>query len=202
MDFDALRIVSNRWHLRRWKTVSEIVTFRCGSCFYVIFSFINTIRWWLWLVVACQGCLWTLCLLLWEHGVWWWGRGEYCLDFPGTVSLIVQFTTNSETIETRTELAPKSLEIARNCSKYLNWDFCQFFVVLHKIRHDCIMKLHGPFPQITKKTKHGNSYNDRSTLKNNNKKHDFWKFARSLYKFPCFVCLVVLWARWCNFVVR
>ena len=86
MDFDALRIVSNRWHLRRWKTVSEIVTFRCGSCFYVIFSFINTIRWWLWLVVACQGCLWTLCLLLWEHGVWWWGRGEYCLDFPGTVS--------------------------------------------------------------------------------------------------------------------
>ena len=86
MDFDALRIVSNRWHLRRWKTVSEIVTFRRGSCFYVIFSFNNTIRWCLWLVVGCYGCLWTLCLLLWEHGVWWWLRGEYCLDFPGTVS--------------------------------------------------------------------------------------------------------------------
>ena len=39
-------------------------------------------------------------------------------------------------------------------------------------------------------------------IKINNSKHDFWMFARSLYKFPCFVFLVVLWARWCNFVVR
>ena len=60
----------------------------------------------------------------------------------------------------------------RNCSKYLDWDFCQFFVVLHKLRHDCIMKLHGPSPQITKKTKHGNLYNDQSTLKS-------WKMLKN-----------------------
>ena len=79
----------------------------------------------------------------------------------------------------------KCLEIA---PKYLDWDFCQFSVVLHKIRHDCIMKLHGPSPQITKKTKHGNLYNDRSTLKNaknGNQKHDFltifwYNFVNSL----------------------
>ena len=68
----------------------------------------------------------------------------------------------------------------------------QFFVVLHKIGHECIMTLHGHFTKITKKTKHGNVYNDRSTEKNNSQKHGFWTFARSLYKFPCFVFLVVL----------
>ena len=72
------------------------------------------------------------------------------------------------------------------------FQFCQFFVVLHKITHNCIMKLHGRYSKITKKTKHENLYNDRSTLKNINQKHDFWTFARSLYNFPCFVCLVVL----------
>ena len=41
--------------------------------------------------------------------------------------------------------------------------FCQFFIVLHKIRHECIMTLHGRFSKKTKKTKHGNLYNDRST---------------------------------------
>ena len=41
----------------------------------------------------------------------------------------------------------------------------QFFVVLHKIGHECIMTLHGRFTKITKKSKHGNVYNDRSTKK-------------------------------------
>ena len=46
-----------------------------------------------------------------------------------------------------------------------NFQFCQFFVVLHKIGHECIMTLHGRFTKITKKSKHGNVYNDRSTKK-------------------------------------
>ena len=54
-----------------------------------------------------------------------------------------------------------------------NFQFCQFFVVLHKIRHECIMTLHGHFTKITKKTKHGNVCNDRLTEKNNSQKHDF-----------------------------
>ena len=55
-----------------------------------------------------------------------------------------------------------------------NFQFCQFFVVLHKIGHECIMTLHGHFTKITKKTKHGNVYNDRSTLKNGNQKTRFF----------------------------
>ena len=78
----------------------------------------------------------------------------------------------------------------------------QFFVVLHKIGHECIMTLHGHFTKITKKTKHGNVYNDRSTEKNNSQKHGFWTFARSLYKFPCFVFLVVLVKRSCNVIIH
>ena len=56
------------------------------------------------------------------------------------------------------------------------FSFCQFFIVLHKIRHECIMTLHERFTKTTKKTKHGNVYNDRSTLKNaknGNQKHGF-----------------------------
>ena len=30
-----------------------------------------------------------------------------------------------------------------------NFQFCQFFVVLHKIGHECIMTLHGHFTKIT-----------------------------------------------------
>ena len=69
-----------------------------------------------------------------------------------------------------------------------NFQFCQFFVDLHKIGHECIMTLHGHFTKITKKTKHGNVYNDRSTLKNaknGNQYHDFltiflYNFVNSL----------------------
>ena len=68
------------------------------------------------------------------------------------------------------------------------FQFCQFFVLLHKIEHECIMTLHGHFTKITKKTKHGNVYNDRSTLKNaknGNQKHGFltiflYNFVNSL----------------------
>ena len=85
-----------------------------------------------------------------------------------------------------------ALDRKKRCISKANFQFCQFFVVLHKIGHECIMTLHGHFTKITKKTKHGNVYNDRSTEKNNSQKHGFWTFARSLYKFPCFVFLVVL----------
>ena len=44
-------------------------------------------------------------------------------------------------------------------------DFCQFFTVLHKITYDCTTKLHGPSHQISKKTKHGKLYNNRSSWK-------------------------------------
>ena len=68
------------------------------------------------------------------------------------------------------------------------FSFCQFFIVLHKIRHECIMTLHERFTKTTKKTKHGNVYNDRSTLKNaknGNQKHGFltiflYNFVNSL----------------------
>ena len=40
------------------------------------------------------------------------------------------------------------------------FQFCQFFVVLHKIGHDRTPKLHGRSSKTTKKTKHGNLYND------------------------------------------
>ena len=53
--------------------------------------------------------------------------------------------------------------------------FYQFFVVSHKITHDRTTKLHGRSTKITKKTKQGNLYNDRSTLKNDNQKHDVLK---------------------------
>ena len=42
-------------------------------------------------------------------------------------------------------------------------DFCQFFAVLHKITYDCTTKLHGPSHQISKKTKHGKLYINRSS---------------------------------------
>ena len=50
------------------------------------------------------------------------------------------------------------------------------------IGHECIMTLHGHFTKKTKKTKHGNVYNDRSTLKNGDQKtRFFWiNFANSL----------------------
>ena len=44
-------------------------------------------------------------------------------------------------------------------------DFCQFFAVLHKITYDCTTKLHGPSHQISKKTKHGKLYINRSSWK-------------------------------------
>jgi hypothetical protein len=53
--------------------------------------------------------------------------------------------------------------------------FYQFFVVSRKITHDRTTKLHGRSTKITKKTKHGYLYNDRSTLKNDNQKHDVLK---------------------------
>ena len=61
------------------------------------------------------------------------------------------------------------------------------FVVLHKIGHDRTTKLHGRTSKITKKTKYRNLYNDRSTLKNGNQKHDILnqlcQFFVMLYKF-------------------
>ena len=63
------------------------------------------------------------------------------------------------------------------------FSFCQFFIVLHKIRHECIMTLHERFTKTTKKTKHGNVYNDRSTLKNaknGNQKHGFLTIDRCI----------------------
>ena len=78
--------------------------------------------------------------------------------------------------------------------KYYKHDFfnqlCQYFVVLYKIWHDRTTKLHGRSPQISKKNKLGNLYNDRSTLKNGNQKTRFFNVDRSLYKFPCFAFLV------------
>ena len=57
-------------------------------------------------------------------------------------------------------------------SQIFKINFCQFFLVLYKINHDCTMKSHGRTLKITKKTKHGNLYNGRSTLKNNT---IFWR---------------------------
>ena len=71
-------------------------------------------------------------------------------------------------------MASKKSRPAWYVKKYANFQFCQFFVVLHKIGHECIMTLHGHFTKITKKTKHGNVYNDRSTLKNGNQKTRFF----------------------------
>ena len=106
------------------------------------------------------------CLVLslgWRVG--FWVGGALCGGSPRDALRYYEFRNNWN----QNRVGPKK---PRNCSKYLDWDFCQFFVVLHKIRHDCIMKLHGPSPQITKKTKHGNLYNDRSTLKS-------WKMLKN-----------------------
>ena len=81
---------------------------------------------------------------------------------------------------------PKKVCITRQISSFVNSLLCYIKF------GTSIMTLHGHFTKITKKTKHGNVYNDRSTEKNNSQKHGFWTFARSLYKFPCFVFLVVL----------
>ena len=82
--------------------------------------------------------------------------------------------------------ARKKVCITRQISSFVNSLLCYIKF------GTSIMTLHGHFTKITKKTKHGNVYNDRSTEKNNSQKHGFWTFARSLYKFPCFVSLVVL----------
>ena len=76
-------------------------------------------------------------------------------------------TTRSENV------ASKNPSKAWSVKKYAQNHFCQFSVVLHKIEHECIMTLHGHFTKITKKTKHGNVYNDRSTEKKNSQKHGF-----------------------------
>ena len=85
---------------------------------------------------------------------------------------------------------PVSLPQKSNHQRCLGgfFSFCQFFIVLHKIRHECIMTLHERFTKTTKKTKHGNVYNGRSTLKNaknGNQKHGFltiflYNFVNSL----------------------
>ena len=76
---------------------------------------------------------------------------------------------------TRSEnVASKNPAQAWSVKKYAQNHFCQFSVVLHKIEHECIMTLRGHFTKKTKKTKHGNVYNDRSTLKNGNLKRRFF----------------------------
>ena len=79
---------------------------------------------------------------------------------------------------------------------------CQYFVVLYKIWHDRTTKLHGRAPQTTKKTKYGNLYNDRSTLKNRVFWLPFFNVDRSLHKFPSLFFLDIWGERPCNFVVR
>ena len=79
---------------------------------------------------------------------------------------------------------------------------CQFFVVMYKIWHYRTMKLHQRAHKTTKKKKHGNLYNDLANVQ----KSCFWELFfyvdRSLYKFPCFVFLVILEKRPCNVIIH
>ena len=73
-------------------------------------------------------------------------------------------------------------------------DFCQFFVVLHKITYDRATKLHGPSHQISKQSMGSYTTIDQvekccKMLKNNNQKYDFWN---QLCQFVSLLCCIKL----------
>ena len=98
-----------------------------------------------------------------------------CLVYP--VGLYLRSSNQPQTHQILHKVRVKNPTQAwtlKSMHNQANFQFCQFFVVLHKIGHECIMTLHGHFTKITKKTKHGNVYNDRSTEKNGNQKTRFF----------------------------
>ena len=87
-------------------------------------------------------------------------------------------------------------------TRFFFYQLSQFFIVMYKIWHYRTMKLHQRAHKTTKKKKHGNLYNDLANVQ----KSCFWELFfyvdRSLYKFPCFVFLVILEKRPCNVIIH
>ena len=136
--------------------------------------------------------------------MWWW-RGNFIVETAAEAMYVQQDYAGIVYFKPErgcpVRLPVKFFKIQPKLNIQPN-QFCQFFVVLYKIWHDRTTKLHGRSPQISKKNKLGNLYNDRSTLKNGNQKTRFFNVDRSLYEFPYFVFLVIWGERPCNFVVR
>jgi predicted metal-binding protein len=74
--------------------------------------------------------------------------------------------------------------------------------MLYKIKHYRTTKLHQRAHKTTKQTKHGNLHNDLANVQKSCFLLLFFNVDRSLYKFPCFVFLVICGEGPCNFIIQ